>query len=132
MTLDMAKRITREAVKRAKERGLLCSIAVVDERGWLVALWRMDGAPMPTVEMARDKAWTAAAFRSPTSEIGRFGDPSQPGYGLNPHDWNDRLCPLPGGMPLWKDGLLLGAIGVAGGGIKEDEEICRYIIEKAL
>jgi uncharacterized protein GlcG (DUF336 family) len=39
---------------------IVCSIAIVDDHGWLVALQRMDGAPIPTAEIGRDKAWTAA------------------------------------------------------------------------
>jgi len=121
MTLEEAKKVLRAALRKAEELGVKCAVAVVDERGWLVALWRMDGAPFPTAEIARDKAWTAAVFRMPSAEIGRFGDPSQPGYGLKAHDWNDRLTTLPGGLPLWRDGMLLGAVGVAGAGEKDLE-----------
>ena len=68
MNLEMAKKLLQTGIQKAKEKGMPCSIAIVDENGWLVALHRMDGAPIPTAEIARDKAWTAAVFRRPSSE----------------------------------------------------------------
>jgi glc operon protein GlcG len=67
MNLKLAKTILSTAASKAKEMGKVCSIAIVDENGWLVALHRMDGTPIPTAEIARDKAWTAAVFRRPSS-----------------------------------------------------------------
>jgi uncharacterized protein GlcG (DUF336 family) len=132
MNLKLAKTILSAAVSQAKAMDKPCSAAVVDEKGWLVALHRMDGAPIPTAEIARDKAWTAAAFRIPSSQVSQLGDPNVPGYGFNTENWNERLTTLPGGLPIWKDGHLIGAIGVCGQTPKEDVLLCQKVLKNIL
>jgi uncharacterized protein GlcG (DUF336 family) len=129
MNLEMAKRLLQTGIKKAKEMGRSCSIAIVDDNGWLAALHRMDGAPVPTPEIARDKAWTAATFRIPSAEVSQFGDPQVPGYGFNVQNWNERLTTIPGGMPILNEGRLIGAIGVCGETPKEDVIICQNILK---
>jgi uncharacterized protein GlcG (DUF336 family) len=129
MNLKLAKTILNTAISKAKERGKRCSIAIVDDHGWLVALHRMDGAPIPTAEIAWDKAWTAAAFRIPSAEVSQLGDPRAPGYGFNVQNWNERLTTIPGGMPILNEGRLIGAIGVCGETLKEDVIICQNILK---
>jgi uncharacterized protein GlcG (DUF336 family) len=132
MNLEMAKKLLQAGMTEAKEKGTPCSIAIVDDNGWLVALHRMDGAPIPTSEIARDKAWTAAAFRLPSSKVPRFGDPKIPGYGLNVQNWNERLTTIPGGLPIWKDGRVIGAIGVCSQSPKKDVLLCQNILKNVL
>jgi uncharacterized protein GlcG (DUF336 family) len=129
MDLDMAKKMTRAAMKKAQEMNRLCSIAVVDDRGFLISLYRMDNAPIPTVDIARDKAWTAATFRMPSSDIVKFGDPSSPGFGFNTQNWNDRLTTIAGGLPIKDGDTVIGGIGVSGGIPEEDVEICQAAIK---
>jgi uncharacterized protein GlcG (DUF336 family) len=130
MNLELAKRILRSAVSKAEEMGRSCSIAIVDGNGWLVALHRMDGAPIPTSEIARDKAWTAATFRMPSSDVLRFGDPRVPGYGFNVQNWNERLTTIPGGVPIWDEGHLVGAIGIGSEIPEGDVTLCQKVIEE--
>ncbi len=130
MNLEMAKTLLQIGVKMAEKKKIFCSIAIVDENGWLVALHRMEGAPIPTAEIARDKAWTAAVFRRPSSEISHFGNPKAPGFGFNTQNWNDRLTPIPGGVPIWLDGHVIGAIGVSGGLIEEDVSLCQKLVKE--
>lgn len=129
MNLKLAKSILSTAVSKAKEMGKLCSIAIVDENGWLAALHRMNGAPIPTAEIARDKAWTAATFRIPSSEVSQFGDPKVSGYGFNVQNWNERLTTIAGGIPIWNEGHLIGAIGICSETPKEDVIICQKALE---
>jgi uncharacterized protein GlcG (DUF336 family) len=129
MNLEMAKNLLQTSIKKSKEMGKLCSIAIVDDHGWLVALHRMDGAPIPTAEIARDKAWTAAAFRIPSAEVSQFGDTNVSGYGFNVQNWNEHLTTIPGGMPILNEGRLIGAIGVCGKTPKEDVIICQNILK---
>jgi uncharacterized protein GlcG (DUF336 family) len=129
MNLEMANNLLQTGIKKSKEMGKLCSIAIVDDHGWLIALHRMDGAPIPTAEIARDKAWTAAIFRIPSAEVSQFGDPNVSGYGFNVQNWNERLTTIPGGMPILNEGRLIGAIGVCGGTPKEDVVICQNILK---
>ncbi len=126
--LDMAKSMLSAAVKQADKMGVLCSIAIVDEDGGLVGIRRMNGALIPTVDIARDKAWTAAVFKMPSSAISKFGDPSMPGFGLNTQNWNDRLTTVAGGLPIKKDDNLIGGIGVCGGTPEQDVVVCQAAI----
>jgi len=130
MNLEVAKKLLQTGIENAKEMGKVCSIALVDENGWLVALYRMDGAPIPTAEIARDKAWTAAVFRRPSSEVSAYGDPRAQGFGLNAQNWNDRLTIIPGGIPIWDGDLMIGAIGCCGATPEEDVFLCQKIIEE--
>ena len=129
MNLKLAKTVLSTAVSKAREMGKVCSIAIVDDNGWLMALHRMDGAPIPSSEIARDKAWTAATFRIPSSEVSQLGDPKVPGYGFNVQNWNERLTTIPGGLPIWKDGHVIGAIGVCSQTPKEDVLLCQNILK---
>jgi len=128
MNLEVAKKLLQTGIENAKKMGKVCSIALVDENGWLVALHRMDGAPIPTAEIARDKAWTAAVFRRPSSEVSAYGDPRVPGFGLNVQNWNNRLTTIPGGLPIWENNHLIGAIGVCGQTPREDVLIAKNIL----
>ena len=130
MNLKLAKSTLSTAVSKAREMGRSCSIAIVDDNGWLVALHRMDGAPIPTAEIARDKAWTAAVFRLPSSEVCRFGDPRASGLGFNVQNWNDRLTTIPGGLPIKNGDHLIGAIGVCSETPEEDLILCQKVIEE--
>jgi len=132
MNIDMAKKIIKAAISRAQEIDTLCSVAIVDERGFLVALHRMDHAPIPTVDIARDKAWTAATFRMPSSDIGKFGDPATPGFGFNTQNWNDRLTTIPGGLPIRDGDDIIGGIGVSGGTPEEDVTVCEAALAAVL
>jgi len=125
VNIDIAKQVIKAAIQQAQKMDKLCSVAVVDDRGFLVALHRMDRAPIPTVDIARDKAWTASAFRMPSSDIGQFGDPSSPGFGFNTQNWNDRLTTIPGGLPITDGDEVIGGVGVGGGTPEEDVAICQ-------
>ena len=128
LTLDRAKQAIDAAVRHAKELYILSMIAIVDENGWLVALHKMDGALIPTVDIARDKAWTAAVFKIPSSDISKFGAPSSPGLGLNTANWNDRLTIIPGGLPIKGSNGIIGGVGVSGGTPEEDISVCQAAI----
>ena len=128
ITLDIARKMLRAGAEEARKIGIFCSIAVVDDHGWLIALHRMDGALIPTADIAHDKAWTAAVFKMPSSEIIRFGSSSSQDAGFNTRNWNDRLTIIPGGMPIEIDGKVVGGIGVCGGTTEQDVSVCRSVI----
>jgi len=132
MNLDMAKKMIKAAIERAEEMNRLCSVAIVDDRGFLVAIHRMDRAPIPTVDIARDKAWTAATFRMPSSDIIKFGDASSPGFGFNTQNWNDRLTTISGGLPIKYGDDVIGGIGVSGGMPDEDVAVCEAALATVL
>lgn len=93
------------------------SIAVVDDAGFLLHLERMDGAPLQSPEIATGKARTAAIAKAPTKALEDIVK-DRPAFALVP----GRL-PVQGGIPLVKDGEVIGAIGVSGVKSPEDEII---------
>lgn len=129
MKLDRALEILDSAEKVAENMGVRCSMAIADENGWLVALHRMDGAKIPTVDIAWDKAWTAASFRMHSSEISKYGNSTENGYGLKSTEWNERLTTIPGGIPIEDDGKIIGGIGISGGETEQDVTIATRAIK---
>jgi uncharacterized protein GlcG (DUF336 family) len=128
MTLNIAKKILSVGKEEARKLGVPCSIAIVDDKGWLVALHRMDGVLSPTADIARDKAWTAAVFKMPSSDVTRFGNPTSPGFGFNTQNWNDRLTTIAGGLPAEAGGKVIGGVGVCGGTTEQDVSLCQAVV----
>ena len=129
MTLDLATKLLDAGLEQARQAGLCCSVAIVDDRGWLVAFHRMDGAIAPTFDIAWGKAWTASVFRIPTSEVVRYGNRRSANLGFDTSNWNDRLTTIPGGLPIFTDNQLLGGIGCSGGTPAEDVTICQKALD---
>jgi uncharacterized protein GlcG (DUF336 family) len=128
--LDRQVKIVEAAMRKAEEMGLPVSVCLSDAEGWPKILYRMDGALYPTAELSRDKAWTAAAFRMPSSDISRFGVKTMPGLGIPTASWNERVCPIPGGLPIFDgDGELVGSVGVSGGTPAQDVRIAKAAID---
>jgi uncharacterized protein GlcG (DUF336 family) len=128
ITLDIAKKMLSAGKEEARRLDIPCSIAIVDDNGWLVALHRMDGALIPTADIARDKAWTAAVFRMPSSAITQFGNHANPGFGFNNQNWNDRLTTIAGGLPIMNDSKVIGGVGVCGGTPEQDVSLCQAVV----
>jgi len=117
-----AKRAVDLIVEKARDMQKAVVVAVADCRGELIAFARMDGAPIASVVIAQNKAWTAARAAKPTQEIGErvrhperghdiayYGDPRFVGWG--------------GGIPVWKNGEVAGAVGVSGLSGSEDASL---------
>lgn len=106
------------AVAKGLEMGCRVNAAVVDGGGNLVAFLRADGAFLPSIAIAQDKAYTAAGFGMATDRLYRLieGSPALRDGILK----RERVAAFPGGLPIHVDGLLVGAIGVSGGSEEED------------
>jgi glc operon protein GlcG len=117
-----AKKIIDRIVGKAAQMEKSVVVAVADAHGELIAFARMDGAPVSSIRIAANKAWTAARDRKPTKEIGDkvrhpekghdiayYGDPKFVGWG--------------GGIPIWKNGAVAGAVAVSGLSSREDIEL---------
>jgi len=114
-----AKEIVDAVVGKALQLQKAAVVAVVDAHGELVAFARMDGAPIASIRIAANKAWTAARERKPTKDIGeKIRDPVK---GFDIAYYGDRrFVGWGGGIPIWKDGDVAGAIGVSGLSSAED------------
>jgi len=112
------------AVKAAEAMGVRVNVAIVDAGGTLAAFLRMPGAPLHSVEIAIDKAYTAASF------------------GLGTHRWTEvlathspavrdglvqrpRFVAFGGGLPLVEGEQTIGAIGVSGASEEQDQAVAR-------
>ena len=114
-----AKRIVELIVQKALEQQKATVVAVSDAHGELIAFARMDGAPLSSIRVAANKAWTAARERKPTKEIG--DKIRHPEKGFDIAFYGDRkFVGWGGGIPIWHDGQVIGAIGVSGLSSVED------------
>jgi glc operon protein GlcG len=115
LTLEDARRITVAAHRTATENNWNVVIAVVDDGGHLISLERMDGTQKGSVRVAEQKARTAIMFKRPTKAFEDMVLQGRPVMMTMP----DVIC-LEGGLPLIRDGVYLGAIGVSG--VKSSED----------
>ena len=130
LTLDHsdAKRAADLIVEKSTQMQKAAAIAVADAHGDLLYFVRMDGAPVSSIQIAMNKAWTAARERKPTKEIGDkikhpekghdiayYGDPKYVGWG--------------GGVPVWKNGQVVGAVAVSGLSSAEDADLAALAVE---
>ncbi len=122
ITLELAEKIIAAAQKKAKEMGIPECIAVVDDGGNLVAFKRMDGAMLAGINIAINKAYTAAATTFPTDELGKLAQPGQLAYGVALAD-QGRIIIFAGGLPIKPDQEVIGGIGVSGGLAPDDKKI---------
>ena len=118
----LARRVIEGGVDYAIEIGKAFTIAVVDESGVLKAIERMDGAPLISVQIAQDKAYTAAGFGIPSHAWHDFIKDDPP-LAAGAPTGIDRLVVFGGGFPIMVDGALVGAVGVSGGHYSEDRQV---------
>ena len=121
MTLDEANQITRAAMAKAIQLGILINVAVVDAGGRLMAFQRMDGAIWAGAYGSQGKAIASAAFGRPSGDMtARADHPTLRGIVAAE---GDHMMLGQGGVPVLRDGRVVGACGV-GGGTGEEDEIC--------
>jgi glc operon protein GlcG len=129
-TLDYseAKRAVDLIVEKALQMQKAAAVAVADAHGDLICFARMDGAPVSSIRIAMNKAWTAARERKSTKEIGEkvkhpekghdiayYGDPKYVGWG--------------GGIPVWKNSEVIGAVAVSGLSSTDDIALAEVGVE---
>ena len=97
-------------------------IAVADAHGELIAFARMDGAPLSSIPIAKNKAWTAARERKTTKEIGEAARHPEKGFDIA-YFGDSRFVGWGGGVPVRKDGNVIGSVAVSGLPQAEDMEL---------
>ena len=120
LTLAAARRMIAAVESEAAALKVSMSVAVVDAGDQLVAFARMDGADLVSVRLAQDKAYTALVNRMPTRDLAPVVQPGTEFYGYDSVA-EGRMIVFAGGMPLERDGVLVGAVGVSGGSAEEDQ-----------
>lgn len=122
ITLADARRVIEAAEKKAKEIGQPMNIAVADCGGNLVAHVRMDNAWIGSVDISIKKAWTSRAFDIATKDLAEHSQSGDQFFGINVSN-DGRVMIFAGGIPLKKDGKVVGAIGVSGGSGEQDHSV---------
>jgi glc operon protein GlcG len=118
LTLEAAKQIAAAAQAEAAKNKWTMVICVVDDGGHLIYLERMDGTQIGSVQVAQEKAVTAVRFKRPTKALeeavagGRTVVMKLPG-----------ATPIEGGLPIFVEGNLIGAVGVSGGTSPQDGQV---------
>jgi uncharacterized protein GlcG (DUF336 family) len=122
MNLEDARRVIAAAEKKSEEIGQPMNIAVVDQGGSLVSHIRMDGAWLGSIDISIKKAYTSRAFDIATKDLANHSQSGNQFFGI--HASNDgKIMIFAGGIPLKKDGKVVGAIGVSGGSGDQDHAV---------
>ncbi|WP_104198854.1 heme-binding protein [Cryobacterium sp. Y29] len=124
LTLADARIIISAAEAKVSEVGQPMNIAVVDAGGNLISHVRMDGAWLGGIDISINKAFTARAFNIQTKDLGDNSQPNQQYYGIQASN-NGRIVIFAGGIPLTRNGEVVGAIGVSGGSGEQDQAVAQ-------
>jgi uncharacterized protein GlcG (DUF336 family) len=120
VTLNQANRVIRAAIKKAEELDIKVTVAVCDVGGRIVALQRMDGAIWASAYGSQGKAVASAAFARPSGVLTeRAAHPTPAGIAAAE---GGHMIMGQGAVPLFRNGVLVGACGVGGGTSQEDED----------
>lgn len=128
LTLQDTKIILEGAERKAKEIGVDMDIAVVDDGGNLLAFYRMDGAKITSIDIAINKAFTAAGARKPTHEYAVVAGAGGPAFGIHVSN-SGRFMIFGGGLPIFVDGQIVGGVGCSSGSVEEDRIVAQEGID---
>lgn len=123
LNLSDAKALIEAIEAQAKRMGKAAVIAVCNAEGNPIAVNVMDGAFLVSFEVAVKKAYSAVAVKMPTIELSKLVAPGGTFAGL---DASVGLITFGGGVPLFRNGTLVGGLGVSGGTGEEDHELASY------
>ena len=122
LNVDTAKKVAAAAIAEARKNNLFMAIAIVDPSGLLVYFEKMDNTQNGSVNVAVDKARSAALFRRPTKA---FQDiVAAGGEGLRILELQGAI-PIDGGLPIIVGGKIVGAVGASGGASTPDGQIAK-------
>jgi uncharacterized protein GlcG (DUF336 family) len=124
--LDEAQALAERTVAEARKRGFRMAVAIVDPSGELIAFLRMDDTQFGSIRIAEQKARTSARMKDATADFEKrvLG-------GRTVTLAVDEVLPIAGGVPILRDGRIIGAIGVSGGSAAQDDEVARAALAEA-
>ena len=121
-----ARRLVEALVTEIGRRSRAGVIAVTDDHGELIALARMDGAPYSSIPIATHKAYSAARERKPSKDIGVASRDPERGFDIG-YFGDSKFTGWGGGVPIMKDGAVVGAVAVSGLPEAEDIELAQFV-----
>ncbi|WP_353943591.1 heme-binding protein [Streptomyces sp. HUAS MG91] len=119
LTIDDAETLVSAARRAAEAAGVTVSVTVLDAGGHLLAFRRDDRAVLISGETSTRKAYTALQLNAPTADLVDLVKPDGPFHTL-PTALDQPLLFIAGGVPVHRDGRLIGAVGVGGGAPEQD------------
>ena len=122
VSLEEARRVIRAGQKKATEIGVPMNIAVVDAGANLVAFERQEGAWLGSIDIALNKAFTARAFDIETKALAENSQSGGQFFGIHVSN-HGKVMIFAGGIPLKRDGEVIGGVGVSGGLGKQDQAV---------
>jgi len=117
-----ARRAIDTIVAEVARRGKAAVVAVADSHGELIALARMDGAALSSITIAGNKAYTAVRAGKPSFDVGAKARHPEQGFDVSFYG-DARICGWGGGVPVRKDGRVVGSVAVSGLPQEEDMEV---------
>jgi len=127
ITLATALRLVQAAVAYGETAPLPVAVAVTDAAGKLVASARMDDAPLGAMRLARDKAYTSALWQMPSGDLNESSQPGGGDWGLTSTE-GGHIVVYAGGLPIFADGVLAGALGISGGTGAQDADCAHAVL----
>ncbi len=131
LTLSDARIIIDGSEAKAREIGVDMDIAVVDDGGHLLAFIRMDNARVTSIDVAINKAFTAACARRATHEYAAVAGAGGPAFGIHVSN-QGRFMIVGGGLPIFIKGVIAGGVGCSSGSPEQDREVGQAGIERLL
>ena len=121
LTPETALKAAQAALARCRANGFQTTVAVVDRMGVVQVVLRDRFAGPHTVEMARDKAWTAVSFRTNTTDLAQATQGASPQSGIRNRPG---VVAAGGGLMIEAGGSILGGIGVSGAPGGKEDDVC--------
>ena len=120
-------RVLQAAVQKAEFFRVSVSVCITDASGLSLAFLRMNGARLASIELATKKAYTAVMLKMPTKDLSAIAQPGTSFFQLEGM-LGGRIVTCVGGIPLFCNNQLIGAVGVSGGG-EEDHKIAQAAVD---
>ncbi|WP_330555569.1 GlcG/HbpS family heme-binding protein [Burkholderia multivorans] len=124
ISLEAARALIAVAQAEATKINKPMTVAVVDTSGFIVAVDRMDGARPLTPSIATAKAYTAGVMQRPSKMLKQWAETQPAFFNQVATMGHQPIVATDGGVPIKKDDVLLGGIGVSGGTGEEDQQVC--------
>ena len=131
MNLETAKILCNTGIQKAAEMNVKAVCAVCGAEGNLICLQRDDEALLGSVDIAINKAYTSAALKMTTERLSVLAAPGGELYGIQNTN-GGKIVIFGGGVPLERDGKIVGAVGISGGTAEQDSEIAKRVQESFL
>ena len=125
---EQANALCQAVRQHAREMGVRVVAAVCDAGGNLVSLQRDEDAYIASIDIATNKAYTSATLKMSTEQVGQLAQPGASLYGIQ-YTNQGRIVIFGGGMPLIRNGTLVGALGVSGGSTEQDTAFVQYGVQ---